>query len=186
MEGLRRVAAGTGSDGCETRATPVVLAMGSNVGDRLDHLRSGLLAVSGPVRVERVSSVYESAPADYLEQPDFLNAVVYGTTRLAPEDLLTVLKGAEEGAGRLRTIAGGPRTLDLDLVFYGSRVIRTPDLVVPHPRWSGRAFVCVPLLEVAPDLVDPSTGQPVHVTCAGVAASGLRHFADASALEEVL
>jgi 2-amino-4-hydroxy-6-hydroxymethyldihydropteridine diphosphokinase len=160
--------------------------MGSNVGDRLDHLRSGLEAVSGPVRVERVSSVYESEPADYLEQPDFLNAVVCGTTRLTPEDLLAVLMSAERRAGRRRTVSRGPRTLDLDLIFYGSLMIRTRDLVVPHPRWSRRAFVCVPLMEVAPDLVDPSTGQPVHAVCAGVAASGLRRFADPSALEDAL
>lgn len=173
----------TGSDGRET-PTHVVVAMGSNVGDRLGNLRSALAAVSGPVRVERVSSVYESEPTDYLEQPDFLNAVVYGTTRLGPEDLLTVLMRAEERAGRQRAIARGPRTLDLDLIFYGSRVIRTDNLVVPHPRWSGRAFVCVPLMEVAPDLVDPCTGQTVHVACAGVTASGLRRYAEASALED--
>jgi 2-amino-4-hydroxy-6-hydroxymethyldihydropteridine diphosphokinase len=180
------VAPRTGSDGSETLEAHVVVAMGSNLGDRLDNLRSGLEAVSGPVRVERVSSVYESKPADYLEQPDFLNAVVYGTTRIAPKDLLAVLTRAEERAGRRRTIARGPRTLDLDLIFYGTRVIRTRDLVVPHPRWSGRAFVCVPLVEVAPDLVDPSTGQPVRAVCAGVSASGLRRYADASALEDVL
>ena len=181
------MAHGTGreDDGAEARAQ-VVVALGSNMGDRLANLRSGLSALTDAVAVEAVSSVYESKAADYLEQPDFLNAVVRGVTRLTPGGLLAVLMSAEAEAGRRRTVPRGPRQLDLDLIFYGDRVIRSDTLTVPHPRWSGRAFVCVPLLEVASELTDPSTGQPVREICAGVTDPGLTRYAGPSELEEVL
>lgn len=162
------------------------MALGSNMGDRLANLRSGLSALTEAVTVNAVSSVYESSAADYLEQPDFLNAVVRGVTRLSPEELLAVLMGAEARSGRRRNVLRGPRPLDLDLIFYGSRVIRSDTLTVPHPRWSGRAFVCVPLLEVASELTDPNTARPVREICAGITDPGLTRYAGPWALEEVL
>lgn len=140
----------------------VALALGSNLGDRVAHLRSAVrrLAESG-VEIERVSSVYESPPAGYDDQPDFLNAAVVGRTGLLPEELLDVARRLEAEAGRERSFANAPRPLDVDIVFYGDRVIRRRDLRIPHERWSGRAFVLAPLREIAPGLRDPETGRTV-------------------------
>ena len=161
----------------------IYIALGSNLGDRLEHLRAGLRGLAGQVDVDAVSDVVESEAVGYLDQPDFLNAVVRGRTRLDPEKLLGLLLSVEARSGRRRTKVGGPRTLDMDLIFYGDRVIDTTILSVPHPRWSERAFVCVPLLQVDPGRVDPVSGHTVRELCRGTPGHGLRHFADARVLE---
>jgi 2-amino-4-hydroxy-6-hydroxymethyldihydropteridine diphosphokinase len=142
----------------------VALALGSNLGDRSAHLRAGVAALREVIEVEAVSSVYATEPVGPA-QPEFLNAALIGTTRLAPRPLLKAALAAEAAAGRRRaeTEPHGPRTLDIDLVLYGDRLLRTPDLIVPHPRWRERGFVLAPLGEIAPDWVDPETGLPVRV-----------------------
>lgn len=145
----------------------VVLALGSNLGDRLGHLREGLRALEGSVDVEVISSVLET-PAQGLsedEAPEFLNAVVRGRTSLDPGALLERCHDIEEAAGRPRVRPRASRTLDLDILFYGDRVIREPGLVVPHPRWKERGFVLRPLLEVARDWTDPESGRSVREIC---------------------
>ena len=137
------------------------MALGSNIGDRLAHLRRGVEALAPYVRIEAVSSVYQSEPVGYTQQPDFLNAVVTGMTELGARDLLSAAHAVEEEAGRERTFRGAPRTLDIDLLFHGTLVVRDPDLTVPHPRWARRSFVLAPLSEVAPALVDPASGRTV-------------------------
>ena len=144
---------------------PVALALGSNLGDRVDRLRAGVAALLRVVEVEAVSSVYETEPVGPA-QPDFLNAAVIGTTRLAPRELLRTALAAESCAGRRRTQGDGPRTLDVDLVLYGARTVCAADLVVPHPRWRERGFVLAPLREIAPDWRDPETGLAVRVLAA--------------------
>ena len=141
---------------------PVALALGSNLGDRVDWLRAGVAALRHVVQIEAVSSVYESEPVGPA-QDDFLNAAVIGTTRLAPRGLLRTALAAESATGRRRTRADGPRTLDVDLVLYGARTVRAPDLVVPHPRWRERGFVLAPLREIAPHWRDPETGRAIHM-----------------------
>jgi len=131
------------------------------MGDRLGHLRRGVEALSSHVRIRAVSSVYHSEPVGYTQQPDFLNAVVTGTTDLGPRELLTAVHEVEEEAGRERSFRGAPRPLDVDVVFHGMLVVRDPDLTIPHPRWADRSFVLAPLSEVAPALVDPQTGRTV-------------------------
>lgn len=139
----------------------VYVALGSNLGDRRAHLESGLAALAAEpgVWVEAVSSAYETAPVGYLDQPFFLNAVTSLQTCLSPEQLLRVLQRIEHAHRRQRLIHWGPRTLDLDLLLYGARVLRTPELELPHPRMDDRCFVLAPLCELAPALCHPCTGR---------------------------
>ena len=147
---------------------PVALALGSNLGDRSAHLRAGVAALGEVIDVWAVSSVYASEPVGPA-QPEYLNAAVVGTTWLAPRSLLAAGLAAESAAGRRRLEQGGPRTLDIDLVLYDARILRAPDLVIPHPSWRERGFVLAPLGEIAPDWIDPETGLPVRTLAQGAA-----------------
>lgn len=142
--------------------TSVVIAAGSNLGDRRAYLAGAVRALQGLLEVERVSSMVETPPEDGSDQPRYLNLVVVGRTTLPPEALLSELLRIEADAGRTRSTPGAARTLDLDLIFHGERVQSDPDLVLPHPRWHRRAFVVAPLLEVAPDFRDPVTHESVR------------------------
>ncbi|HVM04111.1 MAG TPA: 2-amino-4-hydroxy-6-hydroxymethyldihydropteridine diphosphokinase [Acidimicrobiales bacterium] len=127
------------------------VALGSNLGDRREHLRR---AVAGLPGVVAVSGVYETDPVGGPEdQPPYLNVVVELDTDLRPRDLLEVGRRLEAEAGRSRAERWGPRTLDVDVLFVGDLVVDKPDLQVPHPRMWERAFVLVPLADLAPDLV---------------------------------
>lgn len=139
-----------------TRAT---IALGSNLGNRLTQLRSGLAGLRGLGDVEGISSLYETDPVGGPEQGRYLNAVVLIETDLDPDALLERLHRIEGGSDRTRDVHWGPRTLDLDLITYGDLEISRPHLVVPHPRAHERRFVLAPLVEVAPDsrLADGST-----------------------------
>ena len=126
------------------------LGIGSNLGDRLARLQAavdGLSATAG-ITVVAVSPVYETDPVGGPEQPDFQNAVVAVDTGLGVRDLLAVAQRLEAEARRVRGERWGPRTLDVDILFYGDVVVDEPDLVVPHPRWAERGFVCVPLADL--------------------------------------
>ena len=128
----------------------VAIGMGGNLGDPLANLRFGVRALRRLLGGVRVSSVYETVPLHVADQPAFLNACCVGRTSATPRQLLTELQHIERLAGRARHGARyGPRTLDLDLLLYGERVIRQPDLIVPHPRLRERAFALVPLREIA-------------------------------------
>ena len=140
-----------------------VLALGSNLGDRLGLLRRAVRGlVEGGVLPDLVSSVYETPPLGLLEQPDFLNLVVAGWSGLGPGRLLALARRLEAEAGRLRTVPNGPRTLDVDLLFLGDRIVRREEVIVPHPRWKERSFVVRPLEEILPHLMDPETGLRVE------------------------
>jgi 2-amino-4-hydroxy-6-hydroxymethyldihydropteridine diphosphokinase len=135
----------------------VYVSLGSNVGDRAAILERGIAAMAAAgVAVLRRSSFYATEPAGAPPQAWFLNAVVEAETLLMPRQLLRVLGGIERALGRRRMVAGGPRTLDLDILLYGSSVIRTRELEVPHPRLALRRFVLVPLAELAPALHHPA------------------------------
>ena len=143
------------------------LGLGSNLGDRLSYLEAGAqaLAADPEITVLNSSSVYESAPAGYLDQGDFLNAALsLRTTRTAP-GLLETMSRIEDRCGRHRTIHWGPRTLDLDLLLFGNRIIESRQLKLPHPRLIDRCFVLQPLLELDPDLVHPQTGCALSQYC---------------------
>ena len=113
-------------------------------------------------RIAGVSSLYETAPVGYVEQPSFLNAVVALDTELTPTDLLGALLGIERDLGRMRSFPNAPRTLDLDLLMVDNVILDTPELTLPHPRLHERAFVLVPLAEIAPKLVHPGPGKGIQ------------------------
>ena len=129
--------------------TRVAIALGSNLGDRREHLQFAVDRLSQIPSDVRVSQILETAPEGVAEhQPDYLNAVLSGETTLEPHALLEALLTIERERGRTRTSFRASRTLDLDLILYGDEVIDTPDLTVPHPRYRERTFVTVPLAEV--------------------------------------
>lgn len=130
------------------------VALGANLGDPALALRKALqrLSETPGVRQVRASSLYRTAPIDS-SGPDYLNAVAEIATTLTAPDLLTTLQAIEQGAGRERPYRNAPRTLDLDLLLYGSARIHSATLIVPHPRMGERAFVLVPLSEIAPERV---------------------------------
>jgi 2-amino-4-hydroxy-6-hydroxymethyldihydropteridine diphosphokinase len=128
----------------------VVIALGSNLGDKAGNLRRALRELPRIVSVRRQSRVHRTAPAYITGQPDFLNMAVVGETRLPPRALLRALKRIERRLGRKPTVRFGPRPIDLDIIYYGGLVLKTPDLTIPHARVAERRFVLEPLAEVAP------------------------------------
>ena len=140
-----------------------ILGLGSNIGDREAAIKEAVDRLKGTdqLTVSRVSSLYETAPADYTKQPDFLNAAVEVATDLKPEELLAAVQEIEKEMGRIKTIDKGPRNINIDILLYDVVEVRLPNLTVPHPRLTERAFALVPLLEVAPGAVMP-TGIPVR------------------------
>ena len=136
--------------------TTVYIALGTNVGDREHNVREALrlLGESG-IRIQKISSIYETEPVDYLEQPWFLNATLEAQTDLAPLDLLQKLRAIESAMGSKKPFAKGPRLIDLDILLYADETITTPELQVPHPRMLDRRFVLAPLAEIAPKLRHP-------------------------------
>ncbi len=142
------------------------LAFGSNLGDRERHIRQALAALAaGPaVTVLRVSRLYETPPWGPVAQGPYLNACAAVSTTLSPRALLDLCLAVERAGGRERLVRWGPRTLDIDVLTYGDVKLAEPDLVIPHPRMMERAFVLVPLIDVAPDLV--VNGEPVAAALA--------------------
>ena len=139
----------------------VYLGLGSNLGDRQGNIRTALELLGNSIAVIKTSSVYETEPWGYEEQPRFLNCVCEGTTRLVPRALLTAAKEVEMAVGREPTFPNGPRLLDVDILLYGHQVVREPGLEIPHPRMWERAFVLVPLAEIAEAYLHPVLGQTV-------------------------
>jgi 2-amino-4-hydroxy-6-hydroxymethyldihydropteridine diphosphokinase len=141
----------------------VLVGVGSNLGDREFLIRKAVEAMRDLPRtlVVRVSSLYDTDPVGEVDQPAFLNAVVWLETTLLPRELLWQLLLIEKRMGRVRSQRWGPRPIDLDLLFYDDETISEPDLTVPHPEAHRRGFVLLPLLELDPDFVHPSTGESI-------------------------
>lgn len=138
------------------RSVPTVyLALGANLGDREQNLRVALERIAAFVEITRVSSIYETEPWGVREQPWFLNLVCAGSTPLSPVDLLRRAKKIENEMGRAEGIRFGPRPIDIDILLYDRLIELSPALTIPHPRLHERAFVLVPLAEIAPDLIHP-------------------------------
>ena len=149
------------------------LGLGGNLGDRRRYLAAALRALASEpgVRVEAVSSVYETQPVGVLEQPVFLNLVAQVTTTLSTRELLACCLRIEAGLGRVRSERWGPRTIDVDVLWFDDQAVNEPDLELPHPRMTTRAFVLVPLAEIAPAL--ELDGVRVDVLAARLDQAGL-------------
>ena len=143
-----------------TEAVTVYLGLGSNMGDRQENLDRALEFLSQRLRMGKISSIYDTEPLGDTDQPRFLNLVCQAYTRLEPMALLALVKGIENKLGRTGK-SGAPRTIDIDILLYGEQVLETPELVIPHPKMLERAFVLVPLDEIAPDLVHPASGKTI-------------------------
>ena len=134
----------------------VYIGLGSNLGDRVEHLRDAVMRLKAAgLPIIKVSQLYVAAPLGYVRDDAFVNAVVQATTTLKPLDLLNLLQTVEAAMGRLPGVQFGPRPIDLDLLFYGSVQMETRKLTIPHPRLAQRAFVLKPLVELEPNLMHP-------------------------------
>ena len=167
-------------------AVPVVLALGSNLGDRVATLRSAVTALRqiGGLAVERVSEVVETPPVGGPAQSDYLNAVVIGRTTLTADELLAACQQVEADHDRTREIHWGPRTLDIDIITYGTTVSDDPKLTLPHARAHQRAFVLEPWLQADPDAVLPGRhgGPLTELLAAADDRAGVRRRPDVDLL----
>ena len=157
-------------------AQAVFIGTGSNLGDRLGALKSAAELLAPKVRVMKASKVYETPPWGYEDQPAFLNQVLQVETELDPPALLKFLKRIEKKLGRKASFLYGPRAIDLDILFYDDLIYSTDTLQIPHPLASERAFVLIPLLEIAPDFVHPVLGKTIKELARKVDSSGIAVF----------
>jgi 2-amino-4-hydroxy-6-hydroxymethyldihydropteridine diphosphokinase len=142
---------------------PVAIALGSNLGDREQHLRDAIAALTPIVHNLRVSTFHDTAPVGVPgPQPMYLNAAAVGETTLSAGDMLDTLLDIERSLGRVRPFPNAPRTVDLDLILYDAAIESSARLSLPHPRFRERLFVLAPLAEIAPDWRDPVTGKSVE------------------------
>ncbi len=153
------------------------VALGANLGDREGTLHAVLRCLRELGEVTAVSSLYETEPMGFADQPSYLNAVIEIVTGFSPEGLLVELQAIELAHGRERSFPNAPRTLDLDLLLYGELEIDTPQLIVPHPRMHERAFVLTPLVEIAPAVTVPGLNRSASSLLLDLQpVSGIRRF----------
>ncbi len=151
----------------------VYLALGSNLGKRQEHLSTALQRLREVADILKISSVYETEPVGYLDQPRFLNMVCYGQTLASPHELLLSTKAIEKALGRESSFRNAPRPIDIDILLYDDLRLETEDLIIPHPRMSVRAFVLVPLAEIASIAIDPMSGKTVQEHLIAVSQAGI-------------
>jgi len=153
------------------------LSLGSNIGDRQNNLTTAIEQLSSAdLHVLRTSPIYETEPVEYTKQSWFLNLVLEAETQLFPKQLLQRTQRIERALGRVRTVPKGPRTLDIDILFYGTSVIQTPELEIPHPRIAERRFVLAPLADLAPDLRHPVTHKTAREMLEAAPRQSLHRF----------
>jgi len=131
------------------------ISIGSNLGDKIGNCKTAIEEIAAFAKIVKVSSLYETDPVDYEEQPNFINCAAEIRTDFSPHKLLTNLNLIEEKLGRVRTEKWGPRTIDLDIIFYDNQVIKDDNLIIPHPRAHLRRFVLEPICEIAPEFIHP-------------------------------
>jgi GTP cyclohydrolase-4 len=156
------------------------LSLGSNLGDRKQNLAQALELLSKHLKVEQISSIYETEPVGYEQQPLFLNAVCRISTKLNPERLLRLAKKIEAELGRTPSFPNAPRPIDIDILIYSDEVFSNKELTIPHPRLAERSFVLVPLAEIAPDLVHPENEKTIKELLGNLGnTTGVRKWAEA-------
>lgn len=154
----------------------IFLGLGSNLGDRSVYLEKALKEMEPEVRVLRRSAIYETTPWGFEDQEDFLNMVVEAESELAPLDLLKKLKETEKRVGRQATFRNGPREIDIDILLYGEIEFVEGGLLIPHPRLHERAFMLVPLADLAPDLEIPGVVKSAAELLGDLDASKVRKY----------
>lgn len=154
----------------------VYIALGTNLGDRLTNLRSAIESLPSDLRVIRESTIYETPPWGFTEQPAFLNMVIEAETSLEPRALLSYLKKQENELGRIESFRFGPRQIDLDILFYDDLVVEEESLQIPHPRLHERAFVLVPLVDITPEHEHPLLKKTVNELLQDVDTSEITPF----------
>lgn len=164
----------------------VYISLGSNMGDKEETLRHAvqLLQQHEEIKVVKLSSIYETDPVGYTDQDLFLNMVILVHTTLSAQELLEECQKVEQVLKRIRIIRWGPRTIDLDILLYNHDNIETETLVVPHVRMHERAFVLVPLVEIAPNLKYPPTGIALQVMLEQVGKEGVRQWKKVTGVSE--
>ena len=151
----------------------VYLGLGTNLGDRRMNLQTAIRALPPAVLVRAESKIYETPAWGYEDQPRFLNMAIEAQTELAPKDLLAHIKEIERRLGRKATFRWGPRVIDIDILFFDELVLESPQLIIPHARLQERAFVLVPLRDLAPDLMHPVLHKSIRQLSEEVDASGI-------------
>lgn len=152
----------------------VFIALGTNIGDREANLCEARKALAPKVIIIKESPIYITPPWGYEDQPEFLNQVLEVQTKMRPGRLLAYLKRIEKKMGRMKTFRNGPRLIDLDILFYGQRVIERSKLCIPHPRLHERSFVLVPLKDIAPEFNHPVLNMTVETMLAKINTEGVR------------
>lgn len=152
----------------------IYLGMGSNIGDKSENLKLGLQQLrKNEIEIIKISSLYETAPVGYLDQDNFYNIVLEARTEKTPEELLVCLKSIEKNMGRKKTVRFGPRNIDIDILLYEGVVLNSDILTIPHERMTERAFVMVPLSEIAPNVIHPIYLKPIQEIADGLDKSGI-------------
>lgn len=154
----------------------IYLALGTNLGDRLANLHAALAALPPSVIVRQFSPIYETPPWGFADQPVFLNTVLKADTPLTPQKLLKQLKHLETRLGHVPTVRWGPRQIDIDILFFDNLVLDSPELTLPHPHLHERAFVLVPLADLAPGMLHPVLRKTIRELLAVVDTTGVKRY----------
>jgi len=157
----------------ETQQERIYLSLGTNLGNREMNLEAVKESLPPEAKILDCSPVYQTEPWGFLDQPDFLNQVLAIETSLSPSELLEYIKDIEEKIGRKPSVRFGPRIVDIDILFYGDRIILEEDLIIPHPRIRDRAFVLVPMADLDPDLIYPGSDSYISELLAFVDQTGV-------------
>ena len=140
----------------------IILSLGSNMGDSRKYISDAVSSLEEKgFKIEKVSPVYETEPVSFKDQDDFINIAVSGYFDGEPKELLEVINSIEDSLGRVRVLKYGPRTIDIDIILAGDKIVRNSDLTIPHPEFTNRKFVLVPVCGIEPDAKDPVTGKSI-------------------------
>lgn len=154
----------------------ICLSLGSNIGDRENFIKSAIELLKMKVEIQKISSLYETAPWGKTKQPNFLNICLLGETDLKPAELLEFIHETETHVGRTPSFKWGPREIDIDILFYDHQIINTERLIIPHPHLSERAFVLVPLADIVPKYKHPVLKKTINQLAGEIDTSGINPY----------